>query len=150
MLQVGYPLIPFYNAWLGFSGAIPEMYWNIDSEEQRYKLLCKELCKLVEYSKELATGINANSDDIPALAAELAKFETPAFFEANYKAIVDAWIASHLEYIYDHTINQIFFGLDDTGHLVAYVPDSWDDIMFSTPLDYSEPDYGRLVLSYNV
>ena len=46
----------------------------------------------------------------------------------------------------------VFFGINDDGYWVAYIPDSWEDIIFNTTgLDISLPDYpeyGRLVLSF--
>lgn len=51
---------------------------------------------------------------------------------------------------------QVYFGLTDDGYFVAYVPESWDDIIFNTTgydIDISlelNEDYGRLVLSMEV
>lgn len=45
----------------------------------------------------------------------------------------------------------VFFGINDNGYFVAYIPESWNDIIFNTTgLDITIPgiDYGHLVLSY--
>lgn len=47
----------------------------------------------------------------------------------------------------------VIFNITDEGYFVAYIPEGWDDIIFSTTgLDEFIPgvDYGRLVLSYDV
>ena len=44
----------------------------------------------------------------------------------------------------------IFFGLTQDGYLVAYIPDSWNSIIFDTGADYTLDTYGRLILRMNV
>lgn len=48
----------------------------------------------------------------------------------------------------------VFFGITDSGYFTAYIPDSWQDIVFNTS-DYDiwiedrpDIDYGHLILSY--
>ena len=71
-------------------------------------------------------------------------------FDDYYAEQVEKWINEHLEYIYDHTIKQIYFGLGgpNDAYLVAYIPESWDDITFDTIMNFSDPNYGSLTLSY--
>ena len=49
-------------------------------------------------------------------------------------------------------IKNVWFGLTDSGYFVAYIPESWADIIFNTTgYDITillQPDYGHLVLSY--
>lgn len=142
--------IPFFDSWLGFSGSIPDIFWNVYSEEQRYKFLCKRICMLVEYANELGIRINANAEAIEELAQQLAEIETPEYWEEKIKPIITGWIDEHLEFIYDHTIKQIFFGLTDDGYFCAYIPESWaQEIEFDTGAIYGQFDYGRLILRYN-
>lgn len=156
MFRYSFTRLPFFEAWLGFSGSIPDIYWNVWSEEQRYHWLCKQLAKLVEYSNELSAGINANSEAIEELAEELAKLKDPEFWDESFKKLVADWIADHLEYIFTETAKQVFFGLtydpDDeknSGYFCAYVPSSWSDIEFDTGAVYGQFDYGRLLLRFN-
>ena len=151
-----YALIPLFHNWLGYSGNIPEIYWNIVSSEQRYKFLRKHLCMLVEYSNVLADGINVNSKAIEALAKELADLKDPDTWDERIKPLIDKWIDEHLRYIFETVAKQVFFGLTYqegdpvySGHFVAYVPDSWQEIEFDTGMVYGEYDYGRLILRYN-
>ena len=41
-----------------------------------------------------------------------------------------------------------FFGLDDDGHFVAYIPASWEFLHFDTLLDPDKPGFGHLVVYY--
>ena len=142
--------LPFSDAWLGFSGSIPDIYWNVWSDEQRYHWLCKQLGKLVEYSNELNACIIANSDAIEELAEQLVNIQSPEYWDKAFKQIVTEWIAANLDYIYRYTIKQIYFALDNAGHLVAFIPESWEDISFFTPLNYSNQEtYGHLQILLN-
>lgn len=44
----------------------------------------------------------------------------------------------------------IFFGLTEDGYFVAYIPDSWNSIVFDTGADYTLDTYGRLILRMDV
>lgn len=48
--------IPRYFGFTEFTPVIPQLYWNVYSNEQRMKAICKELCKLIHYADML--GIN--------------------------------------------------------------------------------------------
>jgi hypothetical protein len=48
--------------------------------------------------------------------------------------------ATITNYVHNATMF-VSFGLDDNGHFIAYIPDTWNDIIFSTDI------YGDLVLS---
>lgn len=43
----------------------------------------------------------------------------------------------------------IVFGIDDTGHFVAYLPNQWGDVeLFTQVCDINRCDFGRLQLRY--
>lgn len=102
------------------------------------------LCKVVEYINKLIDTDRELFADLDELRAELK--------------VVQEWIdnfdTSFMEEIIAQYIKMVFFGLTDDGYFVAYIPDSWDDIQFSTSQydDFTslEPDYGHLILSVNV
>lgn len=48
--------------WLGFTAGtpvLPSLYWNVKSAEQRWKEICCDLAKLIEYANQLAINENA-------------------------------------------------------------------------------------------
>ena len=65
---------------------------------------------------------------------------------------INKWMQEHALDIVGSLVKMVIFGLTDDGHFVAFIPDSWDDIIFNTTgLNISlalMPEYGHLVLSY--
>lgn len=61
------------------------------------------------------------------------------------------WMNENAVDIVGNMVKSVFFGLTDSGYFVAFIPDSWDDIIFNTTgHDIFIPDveYGHLTLSY--
>lgn len=139
--------VPWFAGFTEFTPTIPKMYWDVESQEQRIHTICKQLHKLVCYADMLGDKINLNREDIDELQRLFEQFMESGF-DDYYAEQVEKWIAEHLEFIYDHTIKQIYFGLTDDGYFVAYIPESWDDITFDTIMNFSDPNYGSLTLSY--
>ena len=65
---------------------------------------------------------------------------------------IEVWMSTHAAEIIAAVIKNVWFGLTNAGYFVAYVPDSWNDIIFKTTgYDISlalMPDFGHLVLQY--
>lgn len=127
---------------------LPAVY---DDSLSYYELLCKVIDKLNEVIKkdnEQSDVINVIINELNELKALFDKF-IESGFDDYYKKQVLKWIDEHMRYIYQYTIQQVFFSLDDSGYLIAHVPYGWEQIRFSTPLDYSDQSsYGRLCLTY--
>lgn len=137
-----------YVGFTEFVASIPKLYYGVKSQEQRILAICKELNKIICFLDYQGGKINLNREDIDKLIAEFEKFKESGFND-YYLAQVEKWIDEHLSYIYRYTIGQIFFSLDDSGYLIAHVPVGWEQIRFSTPMDYSDQTtYGRLCLTY--
>ena len=83
----------------------------------------------------------------PNMMQQFQKFMESGFND-YYAAQVEKWINDNLTFIYTHTVKQIYFGLTNDGYFVAYIPESWDDITFSTIMSCDPEMYGRLVLNY--
>ena len=72
-------------------------------------------------------------------------------FTPEFLATLNRWVTENAVSIIDAAIKTVFFGLED-GYFVAYVPDSWSEIIFGTtglddfPTGY---DFGHLTLTYN-
>lgn len=70
------------------------------------------------------------------------------------EGIVDAlnrWMEVHGIDLIGELVKMVFFGLTDSGYFVAYIPESWEDIIFKTTgwdTAVTGIDYGHLVLSY--
>ena len=61
------------------------------------------------------------------------------------------WATQNMPSLIKSMIKAVWFGITNDGYFVAYIPDSWADIIFNTTgLDITIPgvDYGHLVLSF--
>lgn len=128
---------------------IPKLYWDAFSQEQRYHALCKQLCKLIAYADQLSIDVTFLTDIYNELVDNFEKFMESGFDE-YYREQVETWIGENLEYVFTHVAKQVYFGLNEPGYFVAYIPDSWDDIVFDTGAVYGLDTYGRLILRWDV
>lgn len=61
------------------------------------------------------------------------------------------WYQDHIIDIIGEMVKQVFFGITDDGYFVAYIPESWNDIIFGTSGLDDFPagiEFGHLTLSY--
>ena len=67
---------------------------------------------------------------------------------------IEIWLSTHGAEVITAVIKNVWFGLTNAGYFVAYVPQSWADIIFKTTgLDINlalESEFGHLVLQYAV
>lgn len=141
-------LIP-YAGFTEFNGVVPQLYWNVKSAEQRYHLICQKLHKLICYTDKITDSVNTLDDELETLANEFLQFKESGFYD-YYAEQIEQWIQDNLPYIYETTIRQVYFGLNEQGYFVAYIPESWNDIQFDTGSDYTLDTYGRLILRMDV
>lgn len=70
----------------------------------------------------------------------------PALYNQLYQ-----WSVENSASIFESLAKMVFFGITDEGYFVAYIPETWEDIIFGTSgLDTTIVglDYGHLILSY--
>lgn len=100
------------------------------------------LCKVVDYINKLIDDENSAIGQIAELKKEL---------EVIKKWIADFNTSFAEEIIKKYLATMIFVEISDSGYIVYYIPERWEDIQFETTgLDVEIPntEYGRLVLSY--
>ena len=142
--------VPYFPGWTAFTPVVPQAYWNVYSAEERTLRISRLIDKIACYCDMLGDKISDNRADIDELIEEFADFKAHGF-DDYYAAQVLQWISDNLEFIYENTIKQVYFGLTSDGYLVAYIPDSWDDIIFDTGYDYDDArTFGRLILYWDV
>lgn len=131
-----------------FTPTIPKFYWDVETQEQRIKLMCKLIQNLIE-------GLDANDQQTEKnrLAIEELKQLFEEFkehgFDTYYKEQVLKWITDNINLLYQEFATQVYFGLTDDGYFCAYVPESWNDITFDTGAVFGRSDYGRLILRFD-
>lgn len=143
------PIIPYPDWILDSSPVIPAFYWDVYSSEQRWKHMCKELHKLVNYADYLRIGINLTHEMIDKLQSDIDKLNDGGWIDTYISQLID-WINANLYQLISDRIKMVFFGLTDDGYFCAYIPDSWREIQFDTGMVFGEYDYGRLILRYEV
>lgn len=140
---------PIYSGWTQYTPVIPKLYWDVYSAEQRMKQLCRNFDKVEHYLDYIAELMNEwNIEFSDELQAEFEKM----WYEINngLENAASDWIANNLEWVFTHIAKQVYFGLNEQGYFVAYIPDGWDDIVFDTGMVYGEDTYGRLILRWDV
>lgn len=113
------------------------------------------LTKTVSYLNETMSNVNEinnNTSELYAYVVELyellEKF-IESGFDDYYSDQVIKWIDSHLTWIFNTVVRQVYFGLTQEGNFVAYIPDGWNDIIFDTGVVYGLETYGRLILKWD-
>lgn len=135
--------------WGAWQPVIPSLYWQAISPEQAIHDLYCYVENLLDYSNKQTDWIGENRDKLDELERLFEQFKESGF-DDYYAQQVSEWINNNLEFIFRHTIKQIYFALDDSGHLIAFIPESWSDINFYTPLDYENQEtYGHLQILLN-
>lgn len=69
----------------------------------------------------------------------------------EFVATLVHWYQENIIDIIGEMVKQVFFGITDDGYFIAYIPESWNDIIFGTTGLDDFPagiDYGHLTLSY--
>ena len=144
-----YAFVPPFAGWTNFTPTVPKMYWDVKSQEQRIKGICEMVHKIICYADMLGEKININRADIDELQEQLEKF-IESGFDDYYADMLEKWIDEHMPDIISRAIKMVFFGLTLDGYFVAYIPDSWDGIVFDTGAVYGSSEYGRLILNWAI
>ena len=114
----------------------------------------------------LIKNVKSSNDAIAALEAWKASAEgtisdlqtlldniAAGNFPEEISSAIKNWIVRNFDDIVGTMIKTVWFGLTDSGYFVAYIPESWQDIVFrTTGYDMTtdlQPDFGHLVLQAN-
>ena len=122
-----------------------------DDSLSYYELLCKVvdyLNRVNENENLLNNVVLQNTQDIEQLKkdvellnAEIEKVKRGDYVSLYLDSIIN-WINQNLQDLVKNISKMVWFGLDDDGHFIAVIPDSWCDIDFDTT------DEGELMLRY--
>lgn len=78
---------PHWHNFTEFTPVIPALYWDVESEEQRTKALCKQLCKLINYAAKMGIAIDELQQMLEDI--EAGKLD-PIIFDA-----IEEWFAEN-------------------------------------------------------
>ncbi len=111
---------------------------------RKYDDLSKAYDTLMDCCQDVQTRLQALEDLYNMImSGNFPESITQAFYR---------WMRENALDIIGELATSVFFEISDGGYWIAYIPESWHDIIFNTTgLDISldlQPDYGHLVLSY--
>lgn len=121
-----------------------DLYWLVNQLKQA--LTNTETLRLHDI------GQDTRLDGLDVLTAQLKDATDQLFAKLKAgdftKDTFVEWVNTNMTGIIYQMVRFVFFGLDDDGHFVAYVPASWEFIHFDTLLDPDKPGFGHLVVYY--
>ena len=121
-----------------------DLYWLVNQLKQA--LTNTETLRLHDI------GQDTRIDGLDVLTAQLKDATDQLFAKLKAgdftKDTFVEWVNTNMTDIIYQMVRFVFFGLDDDGHFVAYIPASWEFLHFDTLLDPDKPGYGHLVVYY--
>ena len=127
-------------------------YPYTDFHELNLDWVIRSIKEVAETIKQFDDWIEEHQheyDEIMALYNEIISGHFP---DSVQQAFI-AWMQANALDLVGELVKTVIFNITDDGYFVAYIPESWEDILFGTSgLDEIIPgvDYGRLILSYNI
>lgn len=107
----------------------------------------KEFMTIVESLVEWKDRHEAEYEELKALYDDLMSGNFPPSFIKE----LEKWLKKNAIDLVGELVKMVFFALTDDGYFIAYIPESWSDILFGTSGLDDFPvgvDYGHLTLSY--
>lgn len=142
-------IIPHYAAFTDYTPVIPKLYWGVESQEQRILAICKELGKVIAYVDEFADVAEDTQTSVNELEALFKEFQESGF-DDYYLQQIETWVNENMPLIMSKAVKTVYFGLTLEGYFAAYIPDSWNDVIFDTGAIFGTEQYGRLILRMDV
>ncbi|MCM1219515.1 MAG: hypothetical protein NC548_33970 [Lachnospiraceae bacterium] len=103
------------------------------------------LCKLKDYFNKLNEQVAQNTEEVESLQNAIQVLDTEI-------SLIKNGDYSFLKKIIQQAIQNVWFGINQIGQFVAYVPKSWSDVTFRTTgydiILEQYPEFGRIVLLY--
>ena len=107
---------------------------------------CEEAIAALEQWKE---ETQPTIDNFKQLYEELISGDLPLGVQIG----IERWMRENALDLVGDLVKLVFFGITSDGYFVAYIPESWEDIIFGTTGIDDFPagiDYGHLTLSYEI
>lgn len=111
--------------------------------------ILEHFCEFIKAIDELQDWKTEHEKEYEELKKLYDDIVSGNFPPEMYKALHD-WVVNNSTSIIYSLIKTVFFGLEN-GYLVAYIPDSWSDLIFGTTGLDDFPDgygFGHLTITY--
>lgn len=126
-------------------------YPNNSTEVRNLDWIIKHCNEFIESINSIDGWIEQHEKEYNDLKKIIDDFNNGEFTD-DFIESLKSWIVNNVNDLISYAIKNVWFGLTDSGYFVAYIPDSWNDIIFNTigyDIDVEDSvNYGRLVLSY--
>lgn len=126
-------------------------YPNNSTEVRNLDWIIKHFNEFIESIDSIDGWIEQHEEEYNELKKIIDDFNDGKFTD-DFIESLKSWIVNNVNDLISYAIKNVWFGLTDSGYFVAYIPDSWNDIIFNTigyDIDIEDSaNYGRLVLSY--
>lgn len=121
-----------------------DLYWLVNQLKQA--LTNTETLRLHDIGQDTRLdGLDTVTAQLKEATDQLfAKLKTGDFTKDTFIE----WVNTNMTSIIYQMVRFVFFGLDNDGHFVAYIPASWEFLHFDTLLDPDKPGFGHLVVYY--
>ena len=125
-------------------------YPYTDFHELNADFLLKNYRRLLDALQNIDSWIDLHEKEYNELKKMVDDLEAGKWSEEFTNKLL-SWYHDNIVDIIGEMVKQVFFGINDAGYFVAYIPESWNDITFGTTGLDDFPagiDYGHLTLSY--
>ena len=121
---------------------------NLEWLLKTVKRLASQYDDLGSILDDLEAAINGNTAAIASLNSRFQRLENGEYIENYIPALAD-WINNNLITLVSRIAKFVVFGLTDNGYFYADIPESWDEVQFSTGYDPEiTEEYLHLILNY--
>ena len=121
---------------------------NLEWLLETVKRLASQYDDLGSILDDLEAAVNGNTAAIASLNARFQRLENGEYIENYIPALAD-WINNNLITLVSRIAKFVVFGLTDTGYFYADIPESWNEVQFSTGYDPEiTEEYLHLILNY--
>jgi hypothetical protein len=114
----------------------------------------KYLNDIIDEQKEFTTIVTQMGQEIDVLQSEMdfVQSELEKVKKGDYLSLyldsLTNWIDNNLQELVGRIVKYVAFYLDDSGHLCADIPSTWQFLRFDTIVDTNNVNYGHLVLEW--
>lgn len=121
---------------------------NLEWLLETVKRLASQYDDLGSILDDLEAAVNGNTAAIASLNIRFQRLENGEYIENYIPALAD-WINNNLITLVSRIAKFVVFGLTDTGYFYADIPESWNEVQFSTGYDPEiTEEYLHLILNY--
>lgn len=126
------------------------LYPYINVNDLNLDFILKQVKALMAAVNGLDDWKTEHENEYNALKKSVDDLENGNWSPEFVETLVD-WYRENIVDIMGEMAKMVFFGVNDDGYFVAYIPESWSDIVFGTSGLDDFPvgvEYGHLTLSY--